>query len=167
VQCLTTAISSEGLVVQALGFFAGTIDEFHLPPGDPEDNFKLGQKLKARILYQVVGASPPRFALSLAPHVLSLTAKHLADENGEGAGLSVQESFPIGTILESAKVTKVESERGLIVQVGKALEGFVHVSVFSTALKVTDRISLDFARLGRACSIAVTVIRSVENWVFT
>ncbi|KAI0027317.1 nucleic acid-binding protein [Vararia minispora EC-137] len=127
VQCLVTSISSEGLAVQALGFFVGTIDEFHIPSGDPDQTFKLGQKLKARVLYQIAGASPPRFALSLAPHILSLTMKQLGHPKNDETGSSMQEAFPVGTILESVKVAKVESERGLIVQV-QGLTGFVHIS---------------------------------------
>ncbi|KZV74937.1 nucleic acid-binding protein [Peniophora sp. CONT] len=127
VQCLVTVISEVGLVVQILGFFEGTLDEFHLPPGDPEDNFKLGQKLKARVLYDVAGASPPRFALSLAEHVLQLAPKRLSEDDEETES-TLQEAYPIGTTLEGVTVTKVETERGLLVDVRDGLQGFVHIS---------------------------------------
>ena len=115
--------------MQILGFFDGTIDEFHLPPGNPEDNFKLGQKLKARVLYEVAGASPPRFALSLAEHILKLSPKQPAGEDDDDATPSLHEAYPIGTTLEGLKVAKVESERGLLVDVRPGLQGFVHVSL--------------------------------------
>ena len=121
-------VSDVGLVVQILGFFDGTIDEFHLPLGNPEGNFKLGEKLKARVLYEVAGASPPRFALSLAEHVLKLAPKQLSEED-EDAAATLQEAYPIGTTLEGVKVTKVETERGLLVDVRSGLQGFVHVSI--------------------------------------
>lgn len=45
VQALITAVVPSGLNVQLLGYFEGTIDLFHLAPGNVEDNYKLGQKV--------------------------------------------------------------------------------------------------------------------------
>ena len=36
VQSLVTAVQPDGLVLQVLGYFDGTIDQFHLSSGDPE-----------------------------------------------------------------------------------------------------------------------------------
>lgn len=74
-QCLITSVSPLGLNVQVLGYFEGTIDEYHLPPGDPVDNFKAGKKVKARVLYEIPGTSPPCFSLSLAFHVIAMEQK--------------------------------------------------------------------------------------------
>lgn len=127
---LITAVQSTGLNLQILGFFTGTIDGFHLRPGAVEDNYKIGQKVKARVLYDVdpSTSTAPRFALSLADHVVSLTTKRVGDAE-EDAQSTLEEAFTIGTIIESVKVTRVETERGLIVEVPAGLEGFVHVSV--------------------------------------
>ncbi|KAI0046598.1 nucleic acid-binding protein [Auriscalpium vulgare] len=126
VQCLITAISSLGLNVQVLGFFDGTIDEYHLPPGDFTENFKPAQKVKARVLYEVPGSSPPRFALSLAEHIVNLRSKAVPVEGKDGP--LIQEAYPVGTILEAVKVVAVESERGLSVEVQPGVRGFVHIS---------------------------------------
>ncbi|OSC99437.1 hypothetical protein PYCCODRAFT_1438226 [Trametes coccinea BRFM310] len=125
VQSLVTAIQPDGLILQVLGFFDGTVDQFHLPPGDPEDHFKIGQKVKARILYDISPSTPPRFALSLADHVLKYDTKSVASD---AAATDLREAYPVGTILEAVKVIRVESERGLIVEVGSDVEGFVHIS---------------------------------------
>lgn len=129
-QGLITAVQPTGINLQILGFFNGTIDEFHLRPGPIEDNYKIGQKVKARVLYDVDPSTftAPRFALSLADHVVSLTSKRVGD--AEDAQSSVQEAFSIGTAVEAVKVLRVESERGLIVEVSSGLEGFVHVSQY-------------------------------------
>ena len=113
--------------MQILGFFNGTIDQFHLPPGDVEGNYKTGQKVKARVLYDISPSTPPRFALSLAEHVLSLTSKSV-DSAESTTGTPLQEAFTIGTIVDPVKVLRVETDRGLIVEVTPTVEGFVHVS---------------------------------------
>ena len=61
-------------------------------------------------------STPPRFALSLADHVVGYTAR-----------TDLQGAYPVGTTLEAVKVARVESERGLIMEVASGVEGFVHV----------------------------------------
>ena len=128
VQCLITSVSPLGLNVQVLGYFDGTMDEYHLPPGDPTDNFKAGKKVKARVLYEIPGTSPPHFALSLASHVISLEQKSISAEGDEEV-TSMEEAYPIGTTLDAVKVVRVEAERGLLVDVQEGVQGFVHVSI--------------------------------------
>jgi rRNA biogenesis protein RRP5 len=70
---------------------------------------------------------PPRFALSVRKHVLELRAKCVDVEDSPSL-VSIQEAYPVGTILERVKVLRTEPERGLIVDVQPRLEGFVHVS---------------------------------------
>jgi ribosomal protein S1 len=129
VQCLITSISSLGLNVQVLGYFDGTIDEYHLPPGEPADNFKAGKKVKARVLYEIPGTSPPRFALSLASHIISLERKSIGVGDDEEA-TNIGEAYPVGTTLDAVKIVRVEAERGLLVDVQEDVQGFVHVSIF-------------------------------------
>ncbi|KAH9081576.1 nucleic acid-binding protein, partial [Lactarius deliciosus] len=127
-QCLITSVSPLGLNVQVLGYFEGTIDEYHLPPGDPADNFKAGKKVKARVLYEIKGTSPPRFSLSLAFHVIALEQKSVNAGGGDGDTTSIDEAYPVGTTLDSVKIVKVEPERGLLVDVQDGIRGFVHIS---------------------------------------
>lgn len=123
-QSLITAVLPTGLNLQVLGFFNGTVDQFHLPPGDIETTYQVGQKVKARILYDIAPSTPPRFALSLAKHVVALTSKFADSES-----VVLPDAYPIGTILDAVKVIRVESERGLIVEVSSGVEGFVHVNI--------------------------------------
>jgi len=122
VQSLVTAISDHGLGLQILGYFDGTIDLHHLPTRDPSKKYKVGQKVKARVLYELPAASPPKFALSLADHVINLQTKQVK-------GSHISEPYPIGMILDSVKVVGVEGEHGVTVEVAPDVTGFIHVSV--------------------------------------
>ncbi|KAJ3575984.1 hypothetical protein NP233_g748 [Leucocoprinus birnbaumii] len=126
VQSLVTSINPDGINLQVAGFFDGTVDLFHLPKHS-EKTFKVGKKVKARVLYNY-STSPPRFALALSEHVLNLRPKLFSAAEGQS---TLQEAYPIGTILDGVKVLRVERERGLIVEAGAEQEGFVHISHLS------------------------------------
>ena len=144
VQSLVTAAHPTGLNLQILGFFEGTIDQFHL--GADVASYKVGKKLKARVLYSY-GSSPPRFALSLKDHIVGLDTKYVQSENASTPS-DVQAAYPIGTILQNIKVLRTEPERGLIVSVQPGLEGFVHASRFlSSNIFTTAHLLSDFANI--------------------
>lgn len=125
VQALVTSVHPNGLNVQVLGFFEGTIDVLHL--GHDPKAYKLGKKIKARILYDY-SAAPPKFALSLAEHIIKLSPCLAPVNLAEEVGKTVPETYPVGTTLEGVKVIRLDAERGLIVEVVPGVEGFIHVS---------------------------------------
>lgn len=127
VSALITSIHPDGLNLQVLGFFDGSIDRIHLDQ-DPS-SYKVGKKVKARVLYDYSSSSPPKFALALIEHIIKLS-RRVVDNSEAGNELAVQELYPVGTTLEAAKVLRLEAERGLIVQVAPGVEGFVHVGVY-------------------------------------
>ncbi|CAE6440693.1 unnamed protein product [Rhizoctonia solani] len=145
VSALVTTVVPSGLNLQVLGYFGGTIELFHLPGGT--DDIKEGDKVKARILWDIPGASPPRFALSLLPHVIQLTSasaqptpvqeskksKKKAEIVSEDAP-TLREAYPIGMLLEAVKITRVESEWGLVCEVAEGVGAFVHISQISDSL---------------------------------
>lgn len=120
-QALITAISPSGINLQILGFFDATADEFNVP-NNPAKPFKIGQKVKARILYEIAGSSPPKFSVSLLDHIINLKEKL---STGDAA---IHLAYPIGTILDAVTVKRVEPERGLVVEVQPHLDGFIHIS---------------------------------------
>lgn len=122
VQSLVTAVLPSGLNLQILGFFEGTVDQIHL---SPNKTYKTGQKVKARVLYDIAGMMPPRFSLALVDHVVALDVKHVKNE---GTDVSLQDAYPVGLVLD-VTVSSVESERGLLVEISPGVEGFVHVSI--------------------------------------
>lgn len=110
-----------GLNLQVLGLFDGTVDEYHVR----RTAHKIGKRVKARVLYNY-DASPPRFALALTDHLLRLKPRIIKDvANTESK--EMVEAYPIGTILESVKVARVEPDRSVIVDVESGLQGFIHV----------------------------------------
>ena len=124
VQALVTSVSQFGLNVELLGSFSGTIDLYQIPQGDTSA-FSPGKKVKTRVLYEIAGSSPPQFALSICDHVVSLKAK-----TSTGGKESLEDAFAVGTQLPSVKVKRIESERGLYVEVQSDVYGFVHVCQF-------------------------------------
>ena len=108
-----------------LGFFEGTVDPLHLP--NEGSSYKVGKKMKARILYHYSSSSPPKFALALTEHVVNLQVRQSRDKDEEIKTSDIQDAYPVGTLLEAVKVLRIEPERGLIVEVEPGLEGFVHV----------------------------------------
>jgi len=93
-------------------------------PTNPAKAFKIGQKVKARILYEIAGSSPPKFSVSLLDHIVNLKEKLSIDE------AAIHLSYPIGTILDAVTVKRVEPERGLVVEVQPGLDGFIHVRFY-------------------------------------
>jgi rRNA biogenesis protein RRP5 len=128
VQSLVTAVDHTGVNLQVLGFFEGTVDLFQLPPGPPENSYKVGSKIKARVLYAIPN-TPPRFALSLAEHIIGLAPRSTLAE-GVDTVADLQEAYPAGTVLETVKIVRVENERGLIAEVQPHIQGYIHVCFF-------------------------------------
>lgn len=128
VQCLITAVHPTGLNLQILGFFDGTVDQLHMRDGAVEKAYKIGKKIKARILYDF-SSTPPRFALALSSHIVALRVRRI---NGGKDARGMQDGYPLGTILEAVKVLRLEAERGATVEIEPGFEGFVHVRLFSS-----------------------------------
>lgn len=126
VQSLVTGVTSNGLNLQILGFFDATADEYH--QSRVQRTPKVGQKIKARVLYNIPWTSPPRFSVSLSDHHLGLGIKSAAVDL---EGPSLVDAFPIGTILDSVKINHVEPEQGLLVEVQPSVDGFIHISQVS------------------------------------
>ncbi|KAJ7492804.1 hypothetical protein FB451DRAFT_1022365 [Mycena latifolia] len=128
VQGLITAVHPSGLNLQILGFFDGTVDQLHLRSDASEKAYKIGKKVKARVLYDF-SSTPPRFALALTEHVVGLGVQKLKVDKKSMNSRTMQEVYPIGTILDAVKVVRLEAERGVMVEIDSgALQGFVHIS---------------------------------------
>jgi rRNA biogenesis protein RRP5 len=124
VSALITAVVPSGLNVKLCGFYDGTIDVSHLGLGEDEidSRFKIGKKLKARILYDTVAAGERRFALSVLPHIFNLSSPLTA------AKVPLEEAVPIGKTLASVKITRVIPDWGVVARTDDGVEGFCHIS---------------------------------------
>jgi rRNA biogenesis protein RRP5 len=80
------------------------------------------------VLWDITSNSPRTFALSTLPHIISLSTPKL------DAKQALQDAYPLGTVLDSIKVTRVESEWGLVCEAAKGAPSFVHVSLLILVL---------------------------------
>jgi len=132
VRGLITASSSSGINMQVLGLFSGTVHPLHI--SEDLSKFQVGKKIQARILWDVLGPEPRQFALSTLDHIIKLQARDLqpqevdVEDGTKDQGDNVEQTYPVGTILDNVKVSRVDTDRGLFLDIRPGLQGVVHVS---------------------------------------
>lgn len=125
--------------MQVLGLFNGTIHPLHISAD--ASKLQVGKKVLARILWDVLETEPRQFALSTLEHILKLVPRSVWDSpmsritNGDKDGHpedqyfnDLERAYPIGTILDNAKVSRVDPDRALFFEITQGLHGMVHVS---------------------------------------
>lgn len=127
---LVSDVSPHGVVGKVMGHLDVTADLVHSGSGpdgvDLVEKFKVGSRVKARIICTFPNAKLPKLGISVLPHVLSLKPK----TTGEGS----KEILPTQVLAHSAIVDKCTVQRvepgiGLYVDVGvEGVPGFVHIS---------------------------------------
>ena len=126
VQFAVTDISSKGLVGKLMGMIDVTADLFHsgsLGGQALDQKFSIGDKVKGRIICTFPTVEPKKLGISLLGHI-----QGLCQFRGT-ASPSIGSLLPVSTIIEEAKVTRVEPGLGLFVNLGaKQPLGFVHIS---------------------------------------
>lgn len=133
VKALITARVPQGLSVKLFGMLDGTIDTFHIPTQLEEEQLQPGQKIDARVLWNMPGdwdqaqddaldtVGARRIGLSAAPHVVSLTSPLVEHK-------ALPDAYPIGTRLR-VRVATVFTEWGLLCRVVDApISAFVHIA---------------------------------------
>lgn len=130
VEVLVTEVTGTGLAGTIMGLVDATADIVHAGAGatqqDLTNKYKVGEKVKARIICTFPWDERRKLGVSLLDHVVSLSQRQSADSKGP---LDV---LPVSSIVEEARVTKVESTRGLFMDVGvKRVPGFAHISRLS------------------------------------
>ncbi|KAK3322215.1 hypothetical protein B0H66DRAFT_495043 [Apodospora peruviana] len=126
---LVSEVSEHGIVGKLLGHLDVTADLVHSGAGpdgvDLEEKYKVGSRLKARVICTFPAAKVPKLGISVLPHVLSLQTKPGIKDGQEA---SPQDILPHSAVVE-CKVERVEAEIGLYVDVGVSnVPGFVHIS---------------------------------------
>lgn len=128
VSVLVSDNEGRGLAGKIMGTVDATADLIHSGIGPNDDDlkakYKIGSKVKARIICNFPTAKDPKLGISLLPHIMSLTQKH--QDGDEKRPLEV---MPISSFVEKCTVRHVEPDIGLFVDTGIAgLGGFVHIS---------------------------------------
>ncbi|KAK2599188.1 rRNA biogenesis protein rrp5 [Conoideocrella luteorostrata] len=129
VNVLVTNTDRRGLAGKVLGHLDVTADLIHSGAGpnntNLESTYKIGSKVKARVICNFLTAKEPKLGISLLPHITSLSRKHPAKNSKK----LPTEVLPISSLIEKCTIRHVESEIGLFVDVGiSGLTGFVHIS---------------------------------------
>jgi len=127
---LVSDVSQHGVVGKIMGTLDVTADLVHSGAGpdgvDLEDTYKVGSRVKARVICTFPTAKMPKLGISLLPHVTSLQPKSASKDGQPAAPL---ELLPHSAQVASCTVKGVEPEIGLYVDVGvEGVSGFVHIS---------------------------------------
>ncbi|KAM0253366.1 hypothetical protein ACHAQJ_007259 [Trichoderma viride] len=132
VSILVSENEGRGLAGKIMGTVDATADLIHSGVGpndtDLQAKYKIGSKIKARIICNFPTAKDPKLGISLVPHIMSLTRKYQDTNSGDEKRLPI-EVMPISSFVEKCTVRHVETNIGLFVDTGIAgLGGFVHIS---------------------------------------
>ncbi|KAG0648782.1 U3 small nucleolar RNA-associated rrp5 [Hyphodiscus hymeniophilus] len=129
VEILVADVTPRGIMGKVMGMVDVTADLTHSGAGSGkglEQKYKIGSKIKGRIICNFPTADPPKLGFSLLDHVLTLSPQHATKD---GKKQKPSEVLPLSTIVEDVTVRKVEPGMGLFVNVGvKGVSGFVHIS---------------------------------------
>ncbi|KAH6976008.1 hypothetical protein BKA56DRAFT_523227 [Ilyonectria sp. MPI-CAGE-AT-0026] len=128
---LVSNTDRRGLAGKVLGTLDVTADLIHSgvgPLGVSLDSaYKIGSRVKARVICNFPTANEPKLGISLLPHITSLEQKRPTKKTD--ANKLPTEILPISSFVEKCTVRHVEAEIGLYVDIGiPGLSGFVHIS---------------------------------------
>ncbi|KAH7037801.1 uncharacterized protein B0I36DRAFT_237070 [Microdochium trichocladiopsis] len=127
VELMVSEVVPRGIAGKVMGSLDVTCDLLHSGLGpqavDLEAKFKIGKKIKARIICNFPNAKEPKLGISLLDHVMTMQPLTTTSKK------SPTEVLPLSSRVEKCTVTKVEPEIGLFVDIGiPGLSGFVHIS---------------------------------------
>ncbi|KAI2630538.1 hypothetical protein GGS21DRAFT_207009 [Xylaria nigripes] len=127
IELMVSDISRRGLVGKVMGSLDVTADLIHSGVGpkalDLEAKYKIGKKIKARVVCDFPTAKDPKLGISLLDHVITLTTQKTASAD------SPLTKLPISSAVEKCTVFKVDPDMGVFVEVGvDQIPGFVHIS---------------------------------------
>ncbi|KAK8123488.1 hypothetical protein PG999_003406 [Apiospora kogelbergensis] len=129
VELMVNEISGRGLAGKVMGSLDVTADLIHSGAGpqavDLEEKYKVGKKVKARVICNFPTSQDPKLGVSLLEHVTKLRPKTVDGSSNK----SPLDALSISALVEKCTVTKVEPEVGVFVEIGvKGVPGFVHIS---------------------------------------
>ncbi|KAK4252154.1 hypothetical protein C7999DRAFT_27398 [Corynascus novoguineensis] len=127
---LVAEVSQHGVVGKVMGHLDVTADLVHSGAGPDGvaivDQFKVGSRVKARIICTFPNAKLPKLGISLLPHVVSLKPKTASKDGQELMPTSI---LAHSAIVDECTVQRVEPGIGLYVDIGiEGVPGFVHIS---------------------------------------
>ncbi|EFQ89360.1 hypothetical protein CFE70_003045 [Pyrenophora teres f. teres 0-1] len=133
VDVLVADTTSSTLVGKILGLIDATADAYHSgateKAADVSQKYKIGTKVKARILFTCPDSEPRKVGVSLLDHVVSLSTRMSGKPKERKPPTDL---LPISNVVENAKVVKVAPAQGAFFDLGiKDVVGFAHISRLS------------------------------------
>lgn len=130
VDVLISDTTSATVTGKILGLIDATADAYHSgvaeKGGDASEKYKIGSKVKARIIFTFPDSEPRKVGVSFLDHVVSLSSRMSGKPKERKPPLAI---LPISTIVENAKVTKVQPGAGAFFDLGvRDVVGFAHIS---------------------------------------
>jgi rRNA biogenesis protein RRP5 len=131
-ELLITDVTNFGIRGKVMGLLDVMADLLHSGGAqgdkDIDEKYKIGSKVRARIIFSFPKGESQKIGVSTLEHVLTLGPRTLANARG----VSPLEQLPLSTIVDEAKVTKVEASIGLYLDVGvPRVPAFAHISRLS------------------------------------
>ena len=135
VEILVSETAPSGIAGKIMGLLDVTADLIHSGAAasgkDLEKKYPTGSKVKGRIICTFPTAAEKKLGISLQDHIVYWRSKTTTSASVTENTLPT-EMLPVSTIVDEAKVVKVEQGTGLFLDVGvKGVRGFVHISKIS------------------------------------
>lgn len=135
VDVLVSEVTASGVAGKVMGLLNVTADLIHSGAAssgkDLENKYSVGSKVRGRIICTFLTVEEKKLGISLQDHIVYFRSKTATSSSTTGDTLPTQ-LLPISKVVDEARVVKVESGVGLLVDVGvKGVRGFVHISKIS------------------------------------
>ena len=165
IEILVTETSDSGISGKAMGLLDVTADLIHSGAAasekELEKKYPIGSKVKGRVICTFPTSEQKKIGISLLDHIVSLKPKTAASKGA--TEVSPTQIIPLSTIIEEARVAKVEPNRGLFVDIGiKGVRGFVHISNVSDKKIETLAESTGSYKVGSTHKARVTGYNSMD-----
>ncbi|KAH8725871.1 rRNA biogenesis protein-like protein RRP5 [Phaeosphaeriaceae sp. PMI808] len=133
VEVLVADSTANTVAGKILGLVDATADAYHSGASekgaDMSQKYKIGSKVKARILFTCPDSDPKKVGISLLDHVVALSDRMSGKPKERKLPLDL---LPISTIIDNAKVVKIAPALGAFFELGvRDVVGFAHISRLS------------------------------------
>ena len=167
VEILVSETMSSGIVGKVMGLLNVTADLIHSGAAasskDLEKKYPTGSKVKGRIICTFPTADEKKLGVSLQDHIVYWRPKVSTSASATENTLPT-EILPVSTIVDEAKVVKVEQGTGLFVDVGvTGVRGFVHISKVSDGKTETLSESIGAYRVGSIHKARIIGYNSIDG----
>ena len=135
VDVLVSEVTASGITGKIMGLLDVTADHIHSGAAssgkDLANKYAIGSKTQARILCTFPMAEKKKLGISFQDHIMYWRSKTTSLASAAENTLPTQ-LLPISSIVEEARILKVEPSVGLLIDVGvKGVRGYVHISKIS------------------------------------